>query len=258
MFNYLSKLVDATNTYYSFALIVYGFILYGLRHDHIFIWVLLGALLLLALWVGDAVSRLQRLREVLYGFRIVAESMTYDIGKSNRYILHYTTELQAEDNHLFAYPISHQWTGSGEGQLPKIVGEGNGLLGVVGQDGMAQPYKLNLSSGGDWRYWFIAFNPPLQKGDRTTIKYSQEFYDEDKKAKPSLYYFVRTSMESLELCVNFKNGTLPKQVTACYFKPSDNKRPYKSKDFTYDEDKRSIVWKIEKPKRGYCYRIDWA
>lgn len=259
----VQKWIEAINTYYAFALLLYATALYLASHSHLFMWVLIIATPILAGWSGFLLKAYVDRIYNRHGFRILEDAVTYEIAYKHKYLLHFKTKLKGAADHLMSYPVSYQWTGSGQPAVPELTAKGQQLLALVhrraDKNGLAKvaPYVFTTSAQGDWHYWFIAFNPPVNKGDIVEIKYSQEFIDTKGIAKPCLYHFVRTPIKRLELNVKFSKNDLPVTVRGSYFKPSDPRRPYQSADVRYDPDKQWATWVIERPKKGYCYRIDW-
>jgi len=255
----LQKWVEAINTYYGFALLVYAAILYIASHNRFFMWVLVVTTPLLTGWTGYLLKSFIEQRNQRHGFSVLSSSMSYEIGNNHKYALRYSIKVKASTNHVMVYPIGYQWTGMGEEAMPKVTGRGQQLLAIVDSydsKDKAAPYKAT-STEGEWHYWFIALNPPIHKGETIDIKYSQEFHDKKGFARPELYYFVRTPMKSLELKVKFSVNALPATVTGTYTKLSDPSRPYQKTGVHYDPDTQWATWVIEQPKRGYCYRIYW-
>lgn len=259
----VNKWLDIINNYYAFALLISGAIAFVYRNNYLLL--VLGCTVPpLAVWTGYLLRGYFDRRSQRRGFYVIADSISYEIGKKNTYTLHYKTKVKAAWNHLMVYPIGYQWTGSGEEGIPKVTGKGQQLLTAyqpVGKRGKAvkvRPYESTaLSTEGDWHYWFIALNPPLHRNQVIEIKYSQDFVDKTGAARPYLYHFVRTPIEKLELSIHFNDGKLPKKVTGSYIKPSDSGRPYNKKGVIYDRDKQWATWVIHNPKKGYCYRIHW-
>lgn len=256
-------LIETLNNYYALAVLLYGIGLYVSSNTRVFIWIFFGASLIITGWTGFLLKSYLAHRYGLHGFRMLSDIMTYEIKPQDKYILRYTTTLRAETNHLMVYPIGYQWSGSGHEGVPEIVGEGHRLVTAIEPSNeyaghsKTIPHKITGHADGDWHYWFVAFNPPLHKGEVVDVKYSQEFHDKDGTAKPILYYFVRIPMKRLELNVKFPKTALPKDVWCSYIKPSDPRHSYKTKGVRYDAEKQWATWIIEKPKKGYCYRIHW-
>ncbi len=258
----LQKSIEAINTYYAFFIMLYAIALYIASNSHIFPWVFFLATPVLAGWTGYLLKSYFERRNERHGFKILSDSMTYEINEDKTFNLRYSTKLQACRNHLMVYPIGYQWSGSNYQSVPELTNPGQSLLSRVekydpGTDAAKiAPYKLTTTEG-DWQYWFAAFNPPLQKGEVVDIKYIQKFEDKKRTAKPCLYYFVRTPIKRLELNVRFPGHISPTAVTAKYIKSSDSRRPYAGKGLQYDADKQWATWVIDNPKKGYCYRIEW-
>jgi hypothetical protein len=250
----LQKLVEAINTYYAFALLVYAAALYVTSHSFIFWWVLIVATPLLIGWAGYLLHNVLIQRNLIHGFKVISDVMTYEILGKDKYKLRYKTKLQAAFNYLFVFPIAYQWSGRGKENIPEIVGNRLQLMAPINP---VSAYKVTGSSLGEWHYWFAGFNPPLSKDEITDVNYSQTFYDTDHTAKPYLFYIARTPMKRLELNVKFHENELPSKVTCSYFKPSDPRRAIKGTGVQYQADKQWATWVIERPKRGYCYRIEW-
>jgi hypothetical protein len=259
----LPILVDLVNTYYAFVVLIYAVTLYVASHSHLFTPIFIVATMALASWGGYLLKSLLERRNVRYGFQVVSDVMTYEIHKNHRYTLKFNMRLKAQTDHLFAYPVGHQWTGSGGEKPPTVTGDGQQLLAVVEPSNDIHhpnsivPYKLSGSSEGNWQYWFVAFNPAVHKGQTVDLKYTQEFEDRKNLAQPCLYYYIRTRMERLELNVHFANEHTTKKVSASYIKPSDPRRAYTGKGMVYDPDKQWATWVIEHPKKGYRYQITW-
>lgn len=259
----LQKAIEAINTYYSFAVLVYVILLYVSAHNELFLWILLATTPFLAAWSGYLLKGYVNLRYQRHGFKVVSDAATYEILGNNRYALRIATTLKAMANHLLSYPISYQWTGSGEELLPKVTGEGQQLIGVIKQydpvTGHAKigPYEETLPYEREWHYWLVGLTPPVNYGNTIEIKYGQEFYDKRRTAKPSFYYLVKNPMKKLELNVKFPADALPKTVTSSYIKPSNPRVPKATKGVQYDPDKQWATWVIDRPKTGYCYRIEW-
>lgn len=252
--------VEAINTYYAFALLLYGAGLFALRHSTIFILILVATLPVLAGWSGYLLRSYLDRRSQRHGFSVLSDSMSYEVRSRNKYTLRYVTRLKAATDHLMTYPVGYQWTGSGKHLAPRLNADKQYLLTAVRHTKNGEvrtvPYKSTVA-GGDWHYNFVAFNPPVHRGDIVTVQYKQDFYDTKHHAKPMLYYFARLPMKRLELSVKFLPNALPRKVTCSYIKPSDPSRPYEQKGFYYDQNHGWVIWTIAKPKRGYCYRITW-
>ncbi len=259
----LHKSIEAINTYYAFFIMLYAIALYIASNSHIFPWVFFLATPVLAGWTGYLLKSYLERRNERHGFKILSNVMTYEIGEDRTYKLRYSMKLKACRDHLMVFPIGHQWTGSGQESIPQLLNPGQSLLSMVDKyydesdTAKLAPYRLNTTTEKDWSYWFIAFNPPLHKGEMVDVKYIQTFTDKKGTAKPYLYYFVRTPMKRLELNVKFPATMKPVSVTAHYIRPSDSKRPFTGKGMHYDADKQWATWVIDNPKKGYCYRIEW-
>lgn len=254
----LEDVPDLVNTYYAFVLTVYAFALYIGNHSHLFWQSLFLATPLLAAWAGFQFRDFYTRRTQRHGFRVVSDVMTYEIVNKRESTLRFDTRLKAGTDHLMVYPIGYQWDGTNE-STPKIRGNGQRLLGPVGTGDVQQ--KINYinqteSAEGDWHYWYIALNPAVHKGDIVDISYSQELQDNKNTAKPSLYYFVRVPMGQLELTVKF-GAVRPRSITGSFVKSSDRSRPHIVEGVRFDTTTNSATWTIEKPKKGYCYRVDW-
>lgn len=257
----VQKYIEAINTYYGFAVLAYVAILYVASHNHLFWWILLALTPLLAGWTGSLIYGFWLRRHQRYGFRVIADAMTYEILGSHNYSLRYTTTLKADENHLFTYPIGYQWSGKGEESLPRLLDPDQKLLGVVHTNEKddsvnVAPYRENVTNEGEWKFWLVGLSQPVYKGEIVQVKYAQDFNDKKGAAKPYLYYCVRTSMERLELNVKFPDEK-PKTVYGSYIKPTDTRRAILADGVQYDPEKQWAAWVIHKPKIGYTYRIQW-
>jgi hypothetical protein len=261
IFKKIQNVLDRIDSYYALALTLYAAALYVLGNTYLFFWIFVAATPVLTGWGGYLLKSYVEQQSQRYGFKVVSNIMSYEINPNHKYVLRYTTKVQSQANHLMVYPICYQWTGSGEEGVPKVTGKGQQLLTLAkrGRGALsAKPYEASaVSTEDDWHYWFIALNPPVHKGGHVEIKYSQEFHDKKGVAKPYLYYFVRTRMKRLELNVRFPANSKIKTITGSYIKPSDSNRPYPTPGVVYNEDDQWANWVIDKPKKGYCYRINW-
>lgn len=257
--NKLKELADAINSYYALALLIYPALLFVTSNTKLFVAVALVASPIMAGWGGYLLRSFVARNNRWYGFRVVSDVMTYEIDQHHKYSLRYATTVKADTNHLMVYPVGYQWTGKGTEDVPTVTTKGQQLLSIVKNNKVTPlPYKeSSVSLEGDWHYWFIALNPPMHKGQVTTLRYKQNFHDKEQAAKPFLFYYVRTKMEKLELNVIFPASALPKKVVGTYTKLSDMSRPYTDASVVYDVDERKASWTILKPKKGYCYRLDW-
>lgn len=195
-----------------------------------------------------------------YGFKILSDKVVYEIKPNGKYSLAYSTKLEAASDHRMAYPIGYQWSGHGKENPPKLTSPNQQLMAPIKRatQKKTNPYEAaSISGEGNWHYWFVAFNPPVHKGSKVTIEYSQEFNDAKNSTKPYLYYFVRKPMQTLELQVKFPAKNLPANVKGSFIKTNDPNRPYKMSNVVYDKHKQWATWTIHHPKRGY-YRLDWA
>lgn len=259
----VQKLIEAVNTYYGFAVLVYLAVLYIASHNHIFWWALLTLTPVLAGWTGYLLKGYLEGRNLKYGFQVESHEVTYEILGSNRYRYTLSTQVKAAANRLMTYPVGYQWSGEGIGSIPKLPISGQSLLGIISKynsdTGTAHitPYKEQVSSESDWNYWFVGLDHALYKGETANIKYIQDFYDARKKAKPYLYHMVNTATKKLELNVKFSAENLPTHVSGSYFKLNDRRRTYLAKGVVYNPDTQVATWTISRPKYGYCYRIDW-
>lgn len=259
----LQSIIDTFNSYYSFALVLYAAILYVSSHNHLFLFIALGLLPVLAAWGGYLIRGYLTLRNQRYGFKIISDKMTYEIVNKTRFKLAFNTKIQAEIDHVFIYPFGHRWSGKGEESTPKLIGSGLQLLGVVqgaseyDDKAIVGPYIERLTSEEDWRYWMAALEKPLYKGETADIRYAQSFVDEASSARQYINYFVRTPMKRLELNVKFPNGSIPKTVKLSYYKRNDMRHAYEADGLVFDPDRQWVTWVINKPKKGYCYNISW-
>lgn len=258
----LHKLVEAVNTYYAFALLLYVAVLYVSKNSQLFLWIILALTPLITAWSGYLLKAYLNLRYERHGFKMISNVMTYEILGNDRYILRYSMSLKAIANHLISYPIGYQWTGDGSESLPKITGDGQQLIGVVKQydpettTAKVGPYQEVLPYEREWHYWLVGLNPPANYGDIVEIKYHQEFHDKKKVAKPSLYYMVKNPMKRLELSVKFSADKLPSSVNG-FTKRADSRVSRKASGVRYEPDKHWATWVIDKPKTGYTYHIEW-
>jgi hypothetical protein len=259
----LQKFIDVINSYYGFALLLYAGALYISGHNRIFLFIAIAAAPLLAGWSGYLLNGYFQRRNQHYGFGMKSDRMTLEIINKTHYILRFTTQVKAEADHLFTYPISYKWSGKGEEGIPKVSGKNQQLLGVINsrnefsESAHVSPYKEVVSSEGEWHYWMVGINPVAYRGDEVTLEYEQSFNDKERVAKPYLGYFVRVPMKKLELNVKFPKGLMPTEVTGSYVKPSDPRHVLVMDKITYDKEKQWASLIIHKPKRGYYYRIDW-
>lgn len=260
----IERFVETVNSYYAFALLLYTGALFVAANTDLFVWLFVIATPLVAGWGGYLVHAFFEQRRQRHGFRIIEDKMVYELTAPQRATLKYTTKIQAETNHLMVYPIGYQWSGSGEEGTPKLLNKNQQLLTLADTSTASlgktksKPYIAStVSTDGEWHYWFVALNPPVHKNDQVEVKYTQDFYDKKNSAKPYLYYFVRTKLQRLELQVAFPTSSAPKAITGSYIKPSQPSRPYPTPGLVYDQDQQRVTWIIEKPKKGYCYRIHW-
>ncbi|HSW81652.1 MAG TPA: hypothetical protein VLG40_04620 [Candidatus Saccharimonas sp.] len=256
--NKLKDLADAINSYYALALIAYPALLFITSHTKLFITVMLVASPIMAGWGGYLLRSFVARNNKWFGFRIVTDVMTYEVGRHHNYTLHYATTVKADTNHLMIYPMGYHWTGDGTESVPVVTAKGQHLLSIVGANNQAIPYKAaSVSTEGEWHYWFIALNPPVHKGQELTLRYRQNFHDKKRTTQPYLGYLVRTKMQKLRLTAIFPSDNEPKKVTGKYIKLNDPSRPYEGKGVVYDSDERKASWTILKPKKGFYYRIEW-
>jgi hypothetical protein len=237
--------------------------LYVLAHSQLFWWIVVATAPLLAAWTGYLLKSYLDGRNIRHGFRLLSQVMSYEVGVNNAYTLRYTTKVKAEANRMMVYPVGYQWSGEHDGKVPRILYPDQKLVGVVDkydtEKNLAKvaSYKESVASEDDWNYWFVCFDKALYKGETAVIKYVQEFEDKKKIAKPSLYYLVSTPLDHLELNVKFSTDRVPSSVTCSYVKLSDRRKSYPAKGVHFDPDNKWATWIVEKPKFGYCYRIDW-
>jgi hypothetical protein len=259
----LRAIIDTINSYYAFAVLLYTVVLFAATNNVLFFWILVGLTPLLTAWSGYLLRGLYARHRYHHGFEILSLDMTYELLGKRQYQLRYATELKAGEDHLMVYPLSYQWSGSGDVSIPKLTEKGQRILALTEPDRKTGgvrpvPYAYSSSTVGDWQAWFVSFNPPVQSGQKVKIHYSQDFYDAKGTAQPWVYYSASYPMKRLTLKVKFPDGTLPSSVQAVYTKPSDSRRPFDGKGLRYDPDIGVASWVIEKPKRGYYYRIEWT
>jgi hypothetical protein len=259
----VQKLIEAINTYYGFAVLLYVAALYIATHNQFFWWILLGATPFLAGWTGYLLKGHFEDRNLKHGFRVLSNEMFYEILGDDKYRLHFCTKLKAEANRMMVYPIGYQWSGGTEGSVPVLGDPSQSIVGVVnlydpvtGRTKVSS-YKEKVSSESDWNYWFVGFDHALYKGEEVEIVYTQDFSDKKHIAKPWMYYMVNTTTNKLELSVKFPADALPKSVTSSFTKLNDRRKVYPSKGVEYVPEKQWATWVIRKPKLNHVYRIDW-
>lgn len=259
----LNKLVEAVNTYYAFAVMMYVAVLYVSKNSQIFLWILFALTPVIAGWTGYLLKSYLESRNEKHGFRLLSNTMTYEVLGADKYRYTLHAVIQAEANRMMVYPVGLQWSGEGIAHMPRLSDPDQYLIGTITKYDREKklarvaPYKEVVSSESDWNYWFIGLQRALYKGETAEITYSQEFHDLKKKAKPYIYHMVNTSVKQLELSVRFPAEALPVKVTGSYFSLKDRRRIYTSADVQYSPDKQWASWVVKKPKFGYCYRIDW-
>jgi hypothetical protein len=259
----LQKVIDTFNSYYSFALVLYAFVLYTAAHSHVFLFIAIALTPVLTGWGGYLIHGYLSNRNLKHGFKLISNVMNYELLGNNKYLLSFKTDIEAEASRMMTYPIGYQWSGSGDGAVPQLADPKQKLIGVVkeasneGRSASVMPYKETVSSEGDWNYWFVGFDHALYPGEKAQIRYSQLFEDKQRIAKPCIYYLVNTPMKRLELNVKFPANALPKTVTSSYFKLEDRRHAHTCEGVQYDPEKQWASWVIENPKYGYSYRIDW-
>lgn len=254
------RLINLVGEYYAIAMTFWGLLLFVSTHLHFLFWAAVAVAPPLLIWSGYVIRGLIEYRNQRNGFELISDAVTYEVESHRRYVLRYTTKIQARASHLTVFPIAYQWSGGGPETVPHVTGKNQKLLTPVDhqKDGSIKPAPYVLATTeGDWRYSFIALNPPVHDGDVVEIKYWQDFWDEKGTARPILYYFVRVPMKKLELNVKFTKSTAPKRVRCDYIKRTDPSRPFPDKGVKYDSDTQVATWVISNPKRGYCYRIHW-
>jgi hypothetical protein len=268
MYKKAQNIANAINSYYAAAVIVYGVVIYvvnyiyshNYNHLHFLIWIPIIIAPFIGGWSGYLLKSYLDQRNQRYGFKTISDSTTYEIAADNKYILHSTLKLQAASNYVMMYPFTYKWSGKGTEGIPKVTGKGQTLLALQRRkNGKINyvPYEIS-STQGAWHTWFIAINPPIHKGDKITIEYSQELLDKKGSAQPNLWHVVNTPIDKLELKVQFPPHMTPTDYTSSYTKPSDQRRPYiVASGARYDVANRQIIWTIQKPKLGYYYSIDW-
>jgi len=261
--NYINKIkefTDAINSYYGFALVTYPLLLFIVAHTKLFLVIAFIASLVMAGWGGFLLHGFWYRSRFRHGFRVISDAITYEIGKNKHYTLRHDTSIQSGVDHVMVYPIGgYQWSGTGTEGIPELGSQDQQLLSLVkNSTASPAPYIVSkVSTEGDWHYWFIAFDPPVNKGDLVRLHYALDFYDKQSTARPIFYYFVRTDMKKLVLNVKFSPKNLPKKVTCDFIKPSDPSKPFTNTGVLYEREKAWASWTIVNPKRGYCYRIHW-
>lgn len=253
----VNQWIDTINNYYAFALLVYTAALFVAGYTNLFFAVFITATPVIAGWSGYLLKGYIDKRNLLHGFRVESNIITYEVNQSHRYILHYDMKLKAGRDHRMMYPITYQWSGSGEESIPKLKSKHMRLMVPYQTSRKSPATGLSLGSDSNWKYWFIALDPPAHKDDSVSIDYSQDFYDKKGKALPQLYYVVRVPMKRLVLNVSFAKGLEPRRVACSYTKPSRFDRQYESTGVEYDRTRRWATWTINNPKVGYHYKISW-
>jgi hypothetical protein len=260
-FKRLQKWMNSVNGYYAFALLLYGIGLYLFRHSNLIVWLVALVVPLLTGYLGYMTNSFLIDRHEAFGFTITSVTMTYELLGNSKYLLRYTLQLKARRDRLMVYPLNHIWTGAGVEGLPRLTNKGQQLLGTVQPDGkggvMVAPY-VDSRTDGEFKYWFAAFDPPIHRGESVEIKYHQEFKDTEGRAKPWLYYTVRTSIKQLELSVKYPADALPNTVRSGYFRLADRRRVYPTNGVRYDRDKQWATWSIQRPRARRGYQIDWG
>lgn len=259
----LSDSVNAINTYYSFAVLVYAFFLYSERHNRFFLLIFIAATFGLAILIGYLIHSFIDQHSIKCGFRLLNTTISYDVSNPKGKVkTHYKSTIIAETDYLFVYPLAYQWSGNGAENLPKSLNPRLRISSIINDESTnkttgPEPYKLSTARDGEWYYWLLTFNPPLHKGEVTDIDYIQQFDNSDHSAKQTFYYSVESPMKTLELNIRLPNNKSVKEVTCRYFKPTDNRKSYSGTGLIYNEDTHSAQWMIKNPKIGYQYHIDW-
>lgn len=259
----LHKAIEAINTYYAFAVLLYVAALYIASHSQYFLWLLIIITPLIAGWTGYIVRTYLDKRNHKFGFRLLALSMSYEIIDQKHYKLRFSIKIKAASNRMMVYPVGYKWTGTGKASIPMLKNASQKILGVVSDpdaiNGIAKvgPYEEMVSSEGDWCYWLVGLEKPLYKGEIAEIHYTQDFYDAKRTAKPYMNFMVNSTMQKLELNVKYPESMMPQKVSGSVFNLNDRRHAHPSADVTFDPDKKWATWTIEKPKLGRSYRINW-
>ena len=263
----LRQFIDAVNSWYGFSLIAYAAVVYLYSHTVLLISLLLLGIPIFTGWGGYIFRGYWQARTQRYGFRILSDDVSYEIGPNKTYTFSYNTQVKACVDHLMVYPVGYRWSGEGEETMPQVTGAGQHLLAMIQNPKHKKgkkadlakllPYQTTISADGDWRYSFIVLNPPIHKDQTVNIEYSQGFVDTKNKARPRLNYFVRMPLDEVTLNIKFPDGVEPKKLTSSYIKPADPSKPLEREGVVFDKTKHWATWHITDPKPGYCYRIDW-
>lgn len=238
------------------------------------LWILRIIAIVLIGWTGYLLKSLKgRLNPLYYGFRLNSISVTCAISNTKKkYTGSHSFEITALEDDRVVFPTNwFRWLGKGKEDGPKVTGKGRHLLALVGtrkRDGSVKPMPYVRSEkdspdGGKWHRYFIALNPPVQKGERININYSQVF---NGKMSPFVGVDIISNMGKLTLKAEFPTKFEPESITFERTKPKTilnslkltSNKPHKEdiKRRPYYQN-HCVELEIKNPKRGYQYRIVW-
>jgi hypothetical protein len=184
------------------------------------------------------------------GYRWVDATYTYSIHPSDPHRHCQTTDvvIRAIRDGVRTFTNVYRWSGSGEETPPKVTSYGHSLAGEI-ERSMA------------WRRYDVRLDPPLRRGEMTTISLVQNFHDTDERFELFLAKSVHEPTGRLTLRVKLPVRLIPERAWIVEQVSLGPRARVLQRDVLSPKregDLAILEWRIARPVLGRSYQLRWG
>jgi hypothetical protein len=209
----------------------------------------LGGLAIGAACTYGILARRASSPEVQQGYRWVRATYTYTIDPNDVHVHQQVAdiEIKAIRDGVRTFSNQYRWSGSGDEDGPVVTSPGHSLSG---------PIRRSLA----WRTYDVHLDPPLRKGETTTISVTQHLHDRDERFEPFLAKTVHEATVHLRLRVELPIDLLPDRawrITRLGAGPHGRERSRTLVKPILDGTHALLEWEVARPAVGKDYQLYW-
>jgi hypothetical protein len=188
-----------------------------------------------------ASGRGYRWQRATYHYRI-------DPQDHHRHVQTVEIEIAALRNGVDAFFNQYMWSGAGDDSGPQVFSVGHELRGPVRRQ-------------RGWRAYVVELQPPLRKGETTTVAIRQDLRDRNEVFLPFLAKTMNEDCDQLTLHVELPRALTPRRAwgtTRSGAQAGAEELSRQPLAISTDGAFVGIEWTLAKPRRHINYAIEWV
>lgn len=183
------------------------------------------------------------------GYRWQSATFHYRVDPQDHHRHVQTVEVRivALRNGVDAFVNQYSWSGGGRDEGPQVESTGHEMRGVKRQRG--------------WWAYVVELQPPLRKGETTTVRVRQDLVDSNEAFSPYLAKTMNEDCETITLHVELPLALTPSRAwgtTRSGPQAGAEELSRQPLDIATHGAHVGIQWTLDKPRRHINYAIEWA